>query len=433
MSAPWASRTTARTGRCRRRTPPNRGACRTGSRRPGTPARAARGRPSPVRRCRPPDGSRPAPSGRRELPSPRSPRARSRRRTPTAMTSRAPLVAHAQVQVVGEGPQQQLDRGGRARRRRVGEDRPVDARRRAGTRRSAGRRTPARARRSDRRRPAPDEEVGQVHDVVGVQVGEEDGAHQRAAGVVIGVERQPGPPQLGVRALAAVDEVGGVADHDGVGYPPRRLRVGPPAVPRARPDRRRRCDGAPARPEQRPPPGRRRRGAARSASDAWHTRAHGTRRRGDPALVANDPFATEVLWRATGPSRHGRPAGGFDVTTTRPTKSSSRSPDEIEGFWALDKMHAPRPVTPLSFDLVVQTLARGLHQGPGRVRLPDHGDPQGGQPLLLRGVPPDPRRGRDRRPHDAGTTTSWPTKVPGVGRTWEEQWKPEVIGPRTSR
>ena len=35
-------------------------------------------------------------------------------------------------------------------------------------------------------------------------------------------------------------------------------------------------------------------------------------------------------------------------------------PDEIEGFWNLDKMHAPRPVTPLSFDLVVRTLAEGF-------------------------------------------------------------------------
>ena len=35
-------------------------------------------------------------------------------------------------------------------------------------------------------------------------------------------------------------------------------------------------------------------------------------------------------------------------------------PDEIEGFWALDKMHAPRPVTPLSFDLIVRTLSEGF-------------------------------------------------------------------------
>ena len=36
------------------------------------------------------------------------------------------------------------------------------------------------------------------------------------------------------------------------------------------------------------------------------------------------------------------------------------TPDEIEGYWALDKMHAPRPITPLSFDLVVKTLAEGF-------------------------------------------------------------------------
>ena len=34
--------------------------------------------------------------------------------------------------------------------------------------------------------------------------------------------------------------------------------------------------------------------------------------------------------------------------------------DEIEGFWNLDKMHAPRPVSPLSFDLIVRTLAEGF-------------------------------------------------------------------------
>ena len=42
----------------------------------------------------------------------------------------------------------------------------------------------------------------------------------------------------------------------------------------------------------------------------------------------------------------------------------------------------------------------GVHQGAGRVRLPDHGLAERDQPLLLRGVPPDPGRGRDRRPDD---------------------------------
>ena len=36
------------------------------------------------------------------------------------------------------------------------------------------------------------------------------------------------------------------------------------------------------------------------------------------------------------------------------------TPDEIEGFWAFDKMHAPRPLHPLSQDLVMSTLAVGF-------------------------------------------------------------------------
>ena len=67
----------------------------------------------------------------------------------------------------------------------------------------------------------------------------------------------------------------------------------------------------------------------------------------------------------------------------------------------------------------------GLHQGAGRVRLPDDGLLAGDQPLLLHGVPPHPGRGRaggpdDPLPRQAGD------KVPGVGKTWEEEWKPAV-------
>ena len=36
--------------------------------------------------------------------------------------------------------------------------------------------------------------------------------------------------------------------------------------------------------------------------------------------------------------------------------------DEIEGFWAFDKMHAPRPLTKLSQDLVMATISRGFTQ-----------------------------------------------------------------------
>ena len=48
------------------------------------------------------------------------------------------------------------------------------------------------------------------------------------------------------------------------------------------------------------------------------------------------------------------------MSTTSTDEVVFPGPDEIEGFWALDKMHAPRPIAPLSFDLVVKTLGEGF-------------------------------------------------------------------------
>ena len=48
------------------------------------------------------------------------------------------------------------------------------------------------------------------------------------------------------------------------------------------------------------------------------------------------------------------------MTSTATDDIAFPGPDEIEGFWALDKMHAPRPITPLSYDLVVKTLTEGF-------------------------------------------------------------------------
>ena len=52
---------------------------------------------------------------------------------------------------------------------------------------------------------------------------------------------------------------------------------------------------------------------------------------------------------------------------------------------------------------------------------------QGGQPLLLRRLPPDPRRGGDHSGGWSATTASSPARCPAIGKTWEEEWKPAVI------
>ena len=76
-------------------------------------------------------------------------------------------------------------------------------------------------------------------------------------------------------------------------------------------------------------------------------------------------------------------------------------PGEIEGFWAFDKMHAPRPLHPLSQDLVMSTLAVGFTKAQDEVRLPRGRLEPGDQPLLLHVVPSSSRSIRDRGPHVA--------------------------------
>ena len=117
--------------------------------------------------------------------------------------------------------------------------------------------------------------------------------------------------------------------------------------------------------------------------------------------------------------------GGLDVTTTSETVVFP-GPDEIDGFWSLDKMHAPRPVAPLSFDLVVRTLAEGFTKAQAEYDCPimvstkeiNHFFYVQFHPI------PDEAEIADRmtRYHD-----KLAAKVPLIGKTWEEQWKPEVI------
>lgn len=99
---------------------------------------------------------------------------------------------------------------------------------------------------------------------------------------------------------------------------------------------------------------------------------------------------------------------------------------ELEGFWALDKMHAPRPITPLSYDVIVNTLTEGFTKAQAEYDCPvmvsykevNHYFYVAFHPL------PDEAEIADRmtRYHN-----SLAEKVPGVGSRWENQWKPALI------
>jgi pyruvate,water dikinase len=100
--------------------------------------------------------------------------------------------------------------------------------------------------------------------------------------------------------------------------------------------------------------------------------------------------------------------------------------DEIEGFWNLDKMHAPRPVSPLSFDLVVRTLAEGFTKANEDYDCPIMASTREINHYLYFAFHPVPDEAEVAR-RMVHYHEKLAEKVPSVGRTWEEQWKPEVI------
>jgi len=101
------------------------------------------------------------------------------------------------------------------------------------------------------------------------------------------------------------------------------------------------------------------------------------------------------------------------------------SPDEIDGFWNLDKMHAPRPVTPLSFDLVVETLTKGFTKAQAEYDCPimvSYREINHFFYVAFHPIPDEAEIAR-RMVHYHEKLAE---KVPSVGKTWEEEWKPAV-------
>jgi phosphohistidine swiveling domain-containing protein len=101
-------------------------------------------------------------------------------------------------------------------------------------------------------------------------------------------------------------------------------------------------------------------------------------------------------------------------------------PDEIEGFWALDKMHAPRPLTPLSFDLVAHTLADGFTKAQAEYDCPIMVSTREINHYYYVAFHPIPDEAEIQR-RLTGYADKLAQKVPTIGKTWEEEWKPEVI------
>ncbi len=100
--------------------------------------------------------------------------------------------------------------------------------------------------------------------------------------------------------------------------------------------------------------------------------------------------------------------------------------DEIEGFWAFDKMHAPRPLHPLSQDLVMATLSRGFTRAQAEYDCPIAASSRAVNHYFYMAFHPvadDELADRMTR-YEANVDRL----VPTVGKRWTDEWLPLIKG-----
>ncbi len=101
-------------------------------------------------------------------------------------------------------------------------------------------------------------------------------------------------------------------------------------------------------------------------------------------------------------------------------------PDEIDGFWAFDKMHAPRPISPLSEFLVTQPLAEGFTTAQALYDSPIAVTNRHVNYYMYASFHPlhDEAELADRMTRYHETLDAL---VPNVGPRWDAEWKPAII------
>ena len=89
-------------------------------------------------------------------------------------------------------------------------------------------------------------------------------------------------------------------------------------------------------------------------------------------------------------------------------------------------MHAPRPITPLSFDLIVHTLAEGFTKAQAEYDCPIMVTTREINHFFYVAFHPIPDEAEIQR-RMGHYHEKLAAKVPSIGKTWEEEWKPDVI------
>ena len=99
--------------------------------------------------------------------------------------------------------------------------------------------------------------------------------------------------------------------------------------------------------------------------------------------------------------------------------------DELPGFWAFDKMHAPRPLHPLSQDLVMATLSRGFTRAQAEYDCPIVASSKAVNHYFYMAFHPhpDPDEVESRMGRYLGAVGKM---VPLVGKRWQSEWLPLI-------
>jgi rifampicin phosphotransferase len=100
--------------------------------------------------------------------------------------------------------------------------------------------------------------------------------------------------------------------------------------------------------------------------------------------------------------------------------------DQIDGFWSFDKMHAPRPITPLSSQIILPTLSEGFTKAQAEYDSPIITEDKWINYYYFAQFGPhrDPEVVADRL---SRYETTLARQFPLVGPRWENEWKPPLI------
>jgi pyruvate,water dikinase len=102
------------------------------------------------------------------------------------------------------------------------------------------------------------------------------------------------------------------------------------------------------------------------------------------------------------------------------------APDEVEGFWAHDKQHAPRPLSPLAKELVTDTLAIGFTRAHAEMGASVDMTNRTVNHYLYSSLVPvaDPTEAARRA---AAYDDVLDAALPRLGERWEHEWKPWLV------